>query len=180
MKQHQITGIGPKQSDGSVELFTILPAPYKATAAWLAAQTSAPAMGDKLVVSDAGDWHLLAETPAAAIAANENAAAQTAQKKSAGPTDSASGSEPSHFSSYRGKPITVHASEITAVGEAGADGSRSITLTGGGVKIAAAGMMSRMVPVEGDYWVMVPQDDGFYEYLNPKAVFEAKYDLIEA
>lgn len=35
-----------------------------------------------------------------------------------------------------------------------------------------AGMLARMTPQIGDYWVI--QDDG-YIYLNPKDVFERKY-----
>jgi hypothetical protein len=37
---------------------------------------------------------------------------------------------------------------------------------------ADKGMISRLIPQEGDYWVV--QEDG-YTYLNPKSVFERKY-----
>lgn len=47
-------------------------------------------------------------------------------------------------------------------------------------------MTARMEPRIGDYLVRVPQPGPeadsvvFYEYLNPKAVFEAKYDPVPA
>lgn len=177
--QYEITGLGPMNTvTGLQKIFTRLPKPFEVNEAWLTAQRKAPAVGDVIESTDAGAVSLVTEAQAAVDAAKEEADANDVEKKSLGSDASANGSKPSHFSSYKGKPIIVHASEIKAVGEPESDGSRVITLTGGGEKIAASGMMSRMIPTIGDYWVMVPQDDGFYEYLNPKAVFEAKYDMI--
>ena len=178
MTQHQITGLGPVKPDGTMFIFTVRPQPFIASAAWLVEQSKAPAVGDVLEYSDKGAVTLVTPAQGDLDAGAAEPDAADAQKKSAGTEDSANGSEHSLFSIYRGTPFVVHASKITAVGEPEADGSRVITLTGGGTKIAAPDMMSRMVPVEGDYWVIVPQDDGFYEYLNPKAVFEAKYELL--
>lgn len=175
-KEHQITGLGPKQSDGSVEIFTVLPKPFNVTAAWLAEQSKAPAVGEVIEVSDTGALTLVTEAQAIADKADDEPNADGTQKKSHTSSFSGDGSGTSHFSTYRGRPIVVHAAEITAVGDLESDGSLVVTLTGGGTKTASPEMISRFVPSIGDYWVIVPQDGGNYEYLNPKAVFEGKYE----
>lgn len=57
MKTHQITGIGPKAADGSLALFTILPAPFVVSAEWLSVQSRVPQVGDNLV-DDKGELTL--------------------------------------------------------------------------------------------------------------------------
>lgn len=104
MRTHQITGIGPTNADGSVELFTILPKPFVVTAAWLAAQSGPVAVGSDLVEDAAGDLTLavtdaeqavLDAAAAQAEADAQDAAAAEAQKKTAGLAASGDGSAPS-------------------------------------------------------------------------------------
>lgn len=73
---------------------------------------------------------------------------------------------------YIAKPVEVEAHEIVDVGGMLPDGSRHVALSNGDNATATVEMMSRYVPVPGDYWVI--QSDG-YTYLNPKEVFERKY-----
>ena len=78
---------------------------------------------------------------------------------------------------YQANPVIVEAFKIVGVAEkVNADGSLNICLDNGENEIATSGMVSRMIPVAGDYWVI--QEDG-YSYLNPKAVFERKYHPVE-
>lgn len=78
---------------------------------------------------------------------------------------------------YQAKPITVDAYKISRIGESWPNGNLQLFLERRNgpeiIKEALPDMMSRMRPIEGDYWVIAP--DG-YEYLNPKAVFESKYE----
>ena len=171
--QFKITGIGPKNAAGGLLIFTVLPTPFKVSAEWLTEQGRMPEVDDAVEMDSNGSIKLLTVEKPAIDTIVDKVEAQEPEKKSLGSAGSAI------FSSYQGKPIIVHASEITAVGEADSDGNRELTLAGGGTRIATADMMSRMVPVSGDYWVIVPQADGNYEYINPKAVFEAKYSPIE-
>ncbi len=78
------------------------------------------------------------------------------------------------MSKYIGNPVEVDAFKITKVGPLADQGGnfRILTLEDGKLVQADAGMMSRMTPVVGDYWVI--QSNG-YIYLNPKEVFERKY-----
>lgn len=76
---------------------------------------------------------------------------------------------------YQANPVRVNAYEIVSVGPVLQDGSMHIATNDGVNRTATSGMVSRMAPVAGDYWVI--QSDG-YEYLNPKDVFERKYSLI--
>lgn len=178
-RQYQITGLGPKALDGSIKLFTVLAYPFIGSAAWLAEQHKYPDVGDMLEIAEDGTMTLLSESQPGSIGGPQHEE-EDVQKKSPSEANGGNGDgELCHFSSYVAKPVIVHASQITAVDEPEVDGQRLITLAGGGVKIAAPGMMARMIPTVGDYWVIVPQDGGNYEYLNPKAVFEAKYSLIE-
>lgn len=73
---------------------------------------------------------------------------------------------------YQAKPVIVDAFIVTSVSKIHGDGSMGIGLQDGTVRTASRPMISRYIPVEGDYWVV--QEDG-YEYLNPKDVFERKY-----
>ena len=74
---------------------------------------------------------------------------------------------------YVANPVIVDAFKIVSVAEkANADCSLNIALSNGDNYVATAEILSRMIPVEGDY--LVRQSDG-YEYLNPKDVFERKY-----
>jgi len=73
---------------------------------------------------------------------------------------------------YIANPVVVDAFAIKDVGPVLDDGSRWLDLEGAPTSQASAEMMSRMTPRVGDYWVV--QSDG-YVYLNPKDVFERKY-----
>lgn len=78
---------------------------------------------------------------------------------------------------YQANPVVVDAEEIVSVGKVQADGGVHLALRNGENVSADAGMVARMMPAPGDYWVK--QSDG-YVYLNPKAVFERKYSLVSA
>lgn len=73
---------------------------------------------------------------------------------------------------YIANPVEVEAHEIVSVSSPLADGSIKLALRNGDNVTANAGMVARMTPTSGDYWVI--QSNG-YIYLNPKAVFERKY-----
>lgn len=73
---------------------------------------------------------------------------------------------------YVANPVVVDAFTITKVIEASSDHPMILELEGGVLASPNAGMLARMTPVAGDYWVI--QSDG-YVYLNPKEVFERKY-----
>lgn len=175
MVQHEITGLGPKNPDGSVKIFTRLPSPFVVTAAWLAEQSKAPAVGDVIEVSTQGALTLVTETQAVSDEAAEAPDAANAEKKSLGSAESGSGSELSPFREFEGKPVLCHAAPIAELGETHADGSIVIIFADGSDKLATPEMLSRIKPELGDYWVIASQGDGVYEYLNPKALFEAKY-----
>lgn len=173
MKQHTITGLGPIRPDGSQFIFVAnRPSPLVVSDDWRAAQGKSAAVGDVMEENDKGLFRL--------ISMPQPAAEEEAQKKSAGSADSTSGAEHSPFKSYAAKPIVVHAAEITGVGEVDVGGDITLTFADGSTKIATPQMTSRMMPSLGDYWVIVPQGDGVYEYLNPKDVFEGKYEPVKA
>lgn len=77
---------------------------------------------------------------------------------------------------YKAKPIVVDAFKIVSVGSLTENGNVNIATDDGVDRKADAPMLSRISPVEGDYWVI--QEDG-YEYLNPKETFERKYEPVE-
>lgn len=177
MIQHQITGLGPTNPDGSKKIFTRLPNPFIVTAGWLEKQSKAPEVGDVLEVNEGGALKIVTETQAAEDETAAKPDADNAEKKSAGVSASGSGSELSPFKEYQGLPIMVHAAQIASVGQPDAEGNVPIIFGDESDKIASPGMMSRMSPHVGDYWVITNHSDGVYEYLNPKAVFESKYKL---
>lgn len=73
---------------------------------------------------------------------------------------------------YIANPVEADAFKIDKI-IAGTDESPMILhLEGGKLVSPNAGMLARMTPQVGDYWVI--QADG-YIYLNPKDVFERKY-----
>jgi hypothetical protein len=82
------------------------------------------------------------------------------------------------------KPVLVTAARIvgiTDVTSESAGGQWSpdllLRLESGGDFEADSSMTARYVPVPGDY--VVTQEDG-YTYLNPKDVFERKYEPLKA
>jgi hypothetical protein len=177
-KQYQITGLGPINKDGSRKIFTIHQLPFYVSAAWLANQTIQPDVGNYVIVHDDGTYSLRIDIQDAKLPPVEGEAPGVAQKKSHGSAEHGELSL-AEFSSYKGKPIIVHASKITDIGEFTSDGYLDVELEGGAVREATPEMLARMTPVVGDYWVIALQDGGNYEYLNPKAVFENKYELME-
>ena len=77
---------------------------------------------------------------------------------------------------YEANPVRVDAHIIISVGAVLPNGSMHVATQDGENRIATASMISRYIPVAGDYWVI--QEDG-YEYVNPKDVFERKYHPIK-
>lgn len=76
---------------------------------------------------------------------------------------------------YVAKPVVVDAFTILKVHPLADQGGdfRVLELENGDLVQADKGMLARMTPEAGDYWVI--QADG-YVYLNPKDVFERKYE----
>src|ERR1035438_502934 len=77
---------------------------------------------------------------------------------------------------YIAKPVVVDAFRIDQVGPTAA-GKLHVHFEEGHSAVADAGMLARMSPKVGDYWVI--QEDG-YIYLNPAEVFERKYEPVGA
>ena len=77
---------------------------------------------------------------------------------------------------YQANPVIVDAWKITKVGARLPGIGIQVVLETGSVITADDGMIARMTPAVGDYWVI--QSDG-YTYINPKDVFERKYEPVE-
>ncbi len=84
---------------------------------------------------------------------------------------------------YIAKPVTVKAYKIIHVDTINENGETHLIIYEPNIlnqnetrihKYATKEMTARMTPKIDDYWVI--QEDG-YEYLNPKEVFERKYEL---
>lgn len=85
---------------------------------------------------------------------------------------------------YRARPIEVQAYEIEAVRAAGTEAApghmAEMILVGFGRFLADGRMTTRHWPQPGDYLVLAPQPDGsVYPYLNPRDVFESKYEMVD-
>lgn len=174
MATKQITGLGPKKADGSVLLFTIDAQPILATAEWLAAQPSYPAVGDELQI-DGGSMKLLSSSP---VAASKKATGSDELTPPSAPSlVVASGVKPPKPTAhaYVANPVQVEAFAIVSVSALQGEGSMNLALDNGENVVASKEMLARYIPVAGDYWVV--QTDG-YVYLNPKEVFERKYQAI--
>lgn len=80
---------------------------------------------------------------------------------------------------YVAKPVIVDAVRIVRVlaalpcGHVGLKVEEAASLDGLGFVLATPEMLARMTPAEGDY--VVTQANG-YVYLNPREVFERKYE----
>jgi hypothetical protein len=86
--------------------------------------------------------------------------------------------------SYRTTPRLVMAAVIVAVHAAGSESApgflADLTLEDGTQYLASGAMTARYWPKPGDYLVQADNPDGTpYHYLNPKAVFEEKYEPSE-
>lgn len=198
MMKFPITGLGPVSASGDVEIFTCRPLPFQASKDWLVQYPALPQVGDELVFDDAGNMTLevhaanavkdevetkhyadgISATGIGPLPDQSPAEREAAQKKTDGAEGSDNGSKRS-LGHFRGKPVLVTAGSIVEVGEPAADGSCTVTLEDGSVKTAYPAMLSRITPQLGDYWVIQSQADGEYEYLNPKDVFERKYEPVE-
>jgi hypothetical protein len=73
---------------------------------------------------------------------------------------------------YIANPVEVEAFKIEEVLPGDDEKPMILKLENGKLVSPNHGMLARMTPVPGDYWVV--QADG-YVYLNPKEVFETKY-----
>lgn len=192
MKEYQITGLGPLHANGSREIYTTAKTPFHVSAEWIAEQGKELEMGD--VIKEDVDGSLTITTPQ-----SETGREVVSQKKTVGSENlgvasagevigsliSQKRSRPrvsltktSEAKRYVANPIMVTASQIAHVGELNVDATRFIGLDDGTVKVASPGMLARILPQAGDYWVTQQQADGAYEYLNPKEVFERKYTLV--
>lgn len=107
MKTHTITGLGPVQTDGSVEIFTVLPKPFLVTKAWLDQYPAMPSVGDELAEQEDGTLALTHEVSTGVVEQDAE------PKKDDGSVASGNGSEPSQLLTYVAKPFTVQAGEIT-------------------------------------------------------------------
>ena len=135
--------------DGGRKIFTVLREPFIVNKAWLIEQTKLPEVGDFIEVTDAEALTLVTEHKAAADAIDEEPTETGSQKKSIGSAEHGESSL-AEFSKYQGKPVIVHASEITAVGTLTSDGCLEVTLAGGAVREATPEMLARMTPIAGD------------------------------
>ena len=77
---------------------------------------------------------------------------------------------------YVANPVVVTAYKIKQIFPQFEDGT-PLLLDNDTQVVATNEMISRMIPVIGDYWVIQADD---YIYLNPKEVFERKYSPIAA
>lgn len=79
---------------------------------------------------------------------------------------------------YIANPVEVDALRITSIQQVpeavSPPAQRTLHLEDGSTVLATSAMLSRYIPVVGDYWVV--QSDG-YAYINPASVFERKYRL---
>lgn len=77
---------------------------------------------------------------------------------------------------YQAKPVVVDAYVVSSVGPKDDSGGAELFFMHKAEPTHAdAGMLARYTPVPGDYFVI--QSDG-YGYVNPKDVFERKYELL--
>lgn len=163
--------------DGSQDIWVQgADSPFHVDAAWLASQAKAPEVNDGLV-EDRGALSLESAEVVSTDpdAQNGEQEAEGDQKKTDGGEGSDNGSDSSP-ANYRALPIEVEAYQITSVAETpNADGSLDVALSNGQNVQALPEMLARITPQTGDYWVI--SQDG-YVYLNPKAVFESKYEAI--
>ena len=77
---------------------------------------------------------------------------------------------------YQAKPVIVDANTITDVHPKQENGDIEIKLDNGVTVTVTPAMTARYEPEVGAYYVV--QEDG-YAYLNPKEVFERKYEAVE-
>lgn len=175
MKQHEITGIGSKREDGSCFIFTRLPQPFEVSGQWLADQTKVPTIGDIIEVDDAGILTLVDAAPKTDD--TEITASPESEKKSLGLDATGEDKEPKVFKAYLAKPVTVHAAEITEVGEPNSDGSLFVHLADGTEKVVEPEMLKHISPVAGDYWVIGHIDNESEEFAVSKAFFEENVTL---
>lgn len=78
---------------------------------------------------------------------------------------------------FRAKPVHVYGDKIVKV-EHHLLGHYIITLESGVVRQLSHAECARMTPAEGDYLVRTILPN-VYEYLNPKNVFETKYEAVD-
>lgn len=72
-------------------------------------------------------------------------------------------------------PVRVHAAQILSVSHAEVEGHLNVRLSNGQFATLSPDMLARYTPEPGDYIVI--QEDG-YRYVNPREVFERKYQAI--
>lgn len=157
MKTTQITGLGPVAADGSVELFTVEPHPFKVTKEWLAAQAAYPAVGDELFYAEDGTLTMTSATKVEQEQEKTPTAEEApAEKKTGLSIGSQLGAELSPLPSYTAKPTVIYAGKITGVqdGQFVLENGQLVSIHNGvGV---------------GDYWV----EDGKTTGYIPAAEFD--------
>ena len=171
MTTKQITGVGPKKADGSVDLFTIDARPINVTAAWLEAQTSYPATGDELSFDKPEGPYVLVASGSAPVSAEpkkeDGLDAHTPPSKPSSLTISTGVQLPKALPMYTTKPSRVQAGQITEVGDKDVDGKTIVTLEDGTTRLVS----NLSICGIGDYWCT----DGSYEWTMPASMFAEKF-----
>lgn len=175
-KKHQITGLGPVQADGSVDLFTVAKNPFMVTAEWLASQPGYPKVGDWLKEDAEGNLSLVFEAPATAPAA------QGTEKKTDGDGSETGGEAETpltaNYVDADGNEVTAY--EVTAVRDVNhielqanpeLENYVHLTLDNGQVQFA---LKEAKVQV-GDFWVVETDGTGVQCYYMPLEAFSDEF-----
>lgn len=179
MKLNQITGVGPVQPDGSVELFTVLSHPYIATKLMLEQRNlAAIEIGDMVLEADDGSFTIRKEGDEA-LAGIQRDDAPPQPKPIPGidvaPDGPAVGTATSHR--YRSS-FEVDAYQIVSVSDKpNDDGTYNIATKDGQNHQAAHIDGDGEQPVEGDYLVVMPEGDA---RIFSKDDFESDFALVLA
>lgn len=166
-KVHKITGLGPVQADGSVDVFTIRSTPFHVEKAWLDQYAALPAVGQDLVEREDGTLELGVEDAPGAAAAS----ADDTQKKTDGLDVSGSQSAPSIivtsgveapapdvippapqaivWKEYVAQPFVVRAAVVTNIANTGTDETTGTALLDNGASIQFTAATVNV----GDYWL---------------------------
>lgn len=177
MKLNQITGLGPVQPDGSVELFTVLSHPYVATKLMLEQQNlAAIEIGDMVLEADDGSFTIRKEGDEA-LAGIQRDDAPPQPQPIPGIDVAPDGPAVGTATSYRYRSsFEVDAYPIVSVSDKpNKDGTYDVA-TKDGVNHQAAHIDGAQ-PVESDYLVVMPEGDA---RIFSKDDFESDFALVLA
>lgn len=187
MKVHQITGVGPQNTEtGNVYLFTVLKKPFDVTKEWLDAQSKYPGVGDDLVEAEDGTLTLATDTDVA-----DEATAEATQKKTDGESSLETSSPPSTTGSsdgsealpsalpavpgmvveqvYVANPVEVSAVRIVDASPPYIDEETNATKVNLALENGVNATLTMLQPVAGAYAMRLP--DGSQVWV-PKELFE--------